>query len=71
MAKSFEDLARGPESQAGAAPARPTPRVGLGGVHGDLTERFDRQVRFAPLGRAGQANPVSYTHLTLPTILRV
>jgi len=59
MAKSFEDLARGPESQAGAARAATSSRVGLGGVHGDLTERFDRQVRFAPLGRAGQANLVS------------
>jgi len=50
MAKSFEDRAGGSESQAARAP-RP--------LHGDLTARFDRQVRFAPLGREGQANLVS------------
>jgi len=49
MAKSFEDRAGARESQA----ARPRP------LHGDLTARFDRQVRFAPLGREGQANLVS------------
>lgn len=55
MAKSFEDRASADESQAAAAPARAWPQP----VHGDLTQRFERQVRFAPFGRVGQANLVS------------
>jgi molybdopterin/thiamine biosynthesis adenylyltransferase len=60
MAKSFEDRERERESQAAGPPGcafdgsgRPRP------LHGDPLERFDRQVRFAPLGRRGQAGLVS------------
>ncbi len=58
MAKSFEDRACGSESQAGPvgeAASQPTP----GASSHDLGLRFDRQVRFAPLGRVGQGNLVS------------
>src|SRR5665811_1495319 len=43
-------------------------------VDGFVLERVDRsdhEGRLAPLRRAVSPEPVSYTHLTLPTILRV
>jgi molybdopterin/thiamine biosynthesis adenylyltransferase len=55
MAKSFEDRSSPTESQAAGSPVAGRTRS----VHGDLALRFDRQVRFAPLGRSGQANLVS------------
>lgn len=63
MAKSFEDRERERESQD-AGPSGCAPRPGARppaprSAHGDLQERFDRQVRFAPLGRRGQAGLVS------------
>ena len=57
MAKSFEDRSCARESQAAGGP--PSPRSADGVAPGDLARRFDRQVRFAPLGRQGQANLVS------------
>jgi adenylyltransferase/sulfurtransferase len=56
MAQPHEDRAAVEQSQGAppaAARARPGARLG------ELAQRFDRQVRFAPFGREGQANLVS------------
>jgi adenylyltransferase/sulfurtransferase len=55
MAKSFEDHERAPESHAGGASSAPSPMA----RPLELARRFERQVRFAPFGRTGQANLVS------------
>lgn len=52
MAKSFEDRSCAGESQAAA-------RAPAGVAFAELAQRFERQVRFAPLGREGQGNLVS------------
>jgi adenylyltransferase/sulfurtransferase len=52
MAQSVEDRSGAHESQAAQAHA-PGQRLA------ELAQRFDRQVRFAPFGREGQANLVS------------
>jgi adenylyltransferase/sulfurtransferase len=56
MTASPEDRADGGESQAAGAPPA---RAGTGAQLAELARRFDRQVRFAPFGRRGQANLVS------------
>src|SRR5262245_34082249 len=53
MAKSREDRPSAGESQAARDSA------GRALAADELARRFDRQVRFAPLGRAGQGNLVS------------
>ena len=58
VAKSFEDRACARESQAAAAERAAQP-VAPGSTFGASAQRFDRQVRFAPLGREGQGNLVS------------
>lgn len=55
MAQFFEDRACGSESQAG----RRGQADFRAATAADLALRFDRQVRFAPLGRVGQGNLVS------------
>jgi adenylyltransferase/sulfurtransferase len=59
MAKSFEDRACAGESQAAQSGAAGADRPRPGGPRSDLARRFERQVRFAPLGRVGQGNLVS------------
>ena len=59
MAKSFEDRACTSESQAARGAEERAPHTPAGVAPGDLAQRFDRQVRFAPLGRLGQGNLVS------------
>jgi adenylyltransferase/sulfurtransferase len=58
MAQSSEDRNSRPESQAAEAAAT-APRSARATQLEELALRFDRQVRFAPFGRAGQANLVS------------
>ena len=55
MEQGQEDRSCARESQGTSAPAR----AHGGGYLDDLALRFDRQVRFAAFGRAGQANLVS------------
>lgn len=59
MAKSSEDRSSPAESQAAAGGAERAPAPPASTPHADLARRFDRQVRFAPFGRTGQANLVS------------
>src|SRR5688572_23537212 len=63
MAQPPEHRASPSESQAapppGGVPARTGPASPLVRHLDELARRFDRQVRFAPFGRAGQANLVS------------
>ncbi len=59
MAKSFEDRSCARESQAATEPTH-DPGAGEHARRVDqLAQRFDRQIRFAPLGREGQGNLVS------------
>src|SRR5262245_16314884 len=62
MAKSFEDRSCARESQAGDGGAqRANGAAGASAVprFAELAQRFDRQVRFAPLGHRGQGHLVS------------
>lgn len=55
MAKSFEDPERAAESQGASVPPSPSPMA----RPLEQARRFERQVRYAPFGRTGQANLVS------------
>lgn len=55
MAQTSEDPERAPESQGASQAPGPSPMA----RPLELARRFDRQVRYAPFGRAGQANLVS------------
>jgi len=58
MGQSVEDRSCGSESQGAAPPAEGARAPGARHLE-ELAQRFDRQVRFAPFGREGQANLVS------------
>ncbi|NOT29944.1 MAG: thiazole biosynthesis adenylyltransferase ThiF [Planctomycetes bacterium] len=59
MAKSFEDRSCAGESQAAPRAGNETAHAPAGVAFAELAQRFERQVRFAPLGRVGQGNLVS------------